>query len=239
MAQRRMLAKSISTSRKVSQLDYFSALLYTWIIPHCDDFGRMDGDAALVKAIVFPLFTCTIEDVEKSLKELNRLKLVDFYDTDSGRFLEITNFRKFQTFKKDRPKKAIAPPPKKIPNGIQEIPDGTYKLSQVKLSQVKLTSAGAQVNNLISLFEPLNPTYEQIFKNRTQRGAMERLLEKFGAEKLAELVNSLPSLVSRPYYPRITTPLELEKNLGKLKLAWEQDKNKAVETKIRGLSIIT
>jgi hypothetical protein len=41
----------------------------------------------------------------------------------------------------------------------------------------------------------------------------------------------LPQLVVRPYYPRITTPLELERDMGKLRIAYEQDKNKVEKNK--------
>jgi hypothetical protein len=55
MANRRMISKSISTSRKLSRVSYLAALLFTWIIPHADDGGNMDEDWQIVAATVVPL----------------------------------------------------------------------------------------------------------------------------------------------------------------------------------------
>lgn len=74
--------------------------------------------------------------------------------------------------------------------------------------------AGNQVNLFLDLFKSVNPSYERLFGNKTQRAAVERLLKKWGAEKIKELIGLLPKTNSMKYAPTITTPLQLEEKLG-------------------------
>ena len=82
------------------------------------------------------------------------------------------------------------------------------------------------INKFIAMFKNVNPFYELLFKNKTQRAAVERLLKKYGEEWLENLINRLPEIVKMPYAPQITTPYELETKLGRLKVFLEQEKNK-------------
>lgn len=172
-----MLAKSISTSSKLSKVSYFDALLFTWIIPHCDDFGRMDGDASLVKAKVFPLFPCSLDDVEISLQALKTKNLLEIYQVKGGRYLKITVFDKFQTFKKDRPRVAEYPPPKRFQmesNGIQMEPISEVKLSEVNLSEDKVPTP----REIACRFFSENP-------NDEQQAVISKLIENGMPENIA------------------------------------------------------
>jgi phage replication O-like protein O len=82
------------------------------------------------------------------------------------------------------------------------------------------------INKFIAMFKNVNPSYELLFKNKTQRAAVERLVKKYGEEWLENLINRLPEIVKMPYAPQITTPYELEAKLGRLKVFLEQEKNK-------------
>jgi len=133
-----MISKSISTSKKLSALSTFEALLFTWIIPHCDDYGRMDGNAKIVKGIVMPLRDEPVEDVEKALKELTKKQLIERYTIEDEEYLQIEKWEDHQTFKTDRNRVAKYPP---NPNGTQletNWKNRPSKLSEVKLSEVKI-----------------------------------------------------------------------------------------------------
>ena len=100
------------------------------------------------------------------------------------------------------------------------------------------------VSDLINKFAPVNPSYRLLFSQTPQRSAIVRLLKtadegdqgteaETEAEKLerrhialARLIDALPSIVTRPYAPRVTTPCELERNLGKLRIFVQQEKAK-------------
>ena len=78
------------------------------------------------------------------------------------------------------------------------------------------SAAGKEINDLIELFKEINPNYERLYSNTTQRAALERLVKKFGPEKMANGIKSLPAVVGQKYAPRITTPLQLEQKMGEL-----------------------
>jgi len=103
MANRRMISKTISTSKKLMKISDFAALLFSWIIPHCDDYGHMDGSPEMVRGIVVPLRNKTIEEVKNALQELEGADLIKNYDVKSEKYLEIIKWSEFQTFKNDRP----------------------------------------------------------------------------------------------------------------------------------------
>lgn len=86
--------------------------------------------------------------------------------------------------------------------------------------------AGNRLNDLIELFKPINPSYERLFSNKTERAALERLVNKFGDKAVESMIKILPQIVKKPYAPKITTPYQLERDLGKLKIFFEQEKGR-------------
>lgn len=83
-------------------------------------------------------------------------------------------------------------------------------------SQGDASPEGKIINELIEKFKPINPSYEQLFANKTQRVCLERLLKKMGREKLEKIIDFLPTIFGKPYAPVITTPFQLEKKLAEL-----------------------
>lgn len=86
--------------------------------------------------------------------------------------------------------------------------------------------AGKEIQELIDLFEPINPSYSRMFRNKTERAAAGRLIGKYGFEKISAFVKTLPIVLSRPYAPRVSSPYQLERKLGELKQFIAQEKNK-------------
>lgn len=154
MAQRRMLSKSISTSKKLSKVDLLDALVFTWLIPHCDDFGRMDADPAMVKGIVLPVRSETVEQIAISLKNLNNIGLIKIYNVNGEEFLEIEKWEEHQTFKTDRGRMIKYPFPEQ--DGNHRIPNGNHRIplsNEVKLSEVKSsTKNGAAHKNIFEFY---------------------------------------------------------------------------------------
>lgn len=82
------------------------------------------------------------------------------------------------------------------------------------------------VNNLIKLFEPINPAYTKMYANRTQREALRSLLRTYSAQDIESIIKLLPNVITRPYAPRITTPYELLMKFGSLMAYIKQESNK-------------
>ena len=137
-----MISKSISISKKVNQLDDVAALIYTWIQPHTDDFGCMDGDPDSIKAIVVPRRNYTEEQVEKALDQMEGHDLIVRYEIEGENYIQVARFEEHQTFRNDRPRRSQYPQPTDIPMTPKRKTKGDKrqrKLSEVKLSEEKET----------------------------------------------------------------------------------------------------
>ena len=96
---RRMLSRTISTSEKLWKLKSFEAkLLFSWMICHCDDEGRMEGEPNIVKAVVFPLEKIKPVKIGEYLHEMSKIGLIKWYKVDGKRYIELENWDTFQTF---------------------------------------------------------------------------------------------------------------------------------------------
>ena len=104
---RRMLSSTISTSQKISKISLLAKLIFTWMLPNCDDYGQRAGDADSVRWEVIPRIDVTVEEVESCLVEMEKTGLVDRFNESGKMYLKLSNFDSFQTFKNDRPRQNI------------------------------------------------------------------------------------------------------------------------------------
>ena len=85
-AESRLIYSSVSTSERVSSLGAKGALIYTWLITHCDSQGRLQGKPTIVKQLVVPFIEeITTGDVNEALELMENQNLVIRYTDDSGR----------------------------------------------------------------------------------------------------------------------------------------------------------
>ena len=78
------------------------------------------------------------------------------------------------------------------------------------------TQASRDVEEVISLFESVNPSYKKMFANKTQRSSVSRLLVQWPRPQLDKIIAFLPQTNKEKYAPTITTPLQLEDKIGTL-----------------------
>ena len=122
--------------------------------------------------------------------------------------------------------------PNEIKGVLQTAPNKNHREEELCNKILATQSvAGKEINELIELFKPINPSYEKFFSNTTQRKAVERLSKKIGFEKMAAAIKFLEKSNSNQYAPTITTPLQLEDKLASL-VAFankEKLKNKTIQ----------
>tara|TARA_R100001086_G_scaffold247916_2_gene183507 strand:- start:485 stop:1162 length:678 start_codon:yes stop_codon:yes gene_type:complete len=224
----------------------------------------MDGDAPMVRAVVVPLRTYTDEQIEEALAELEKVGLIERYKVEDDTYLEIVGFADTQKFRSDRDRIGQFPDRRgKLPRASstgepvvnQEtttgIPEGeNRRTSKVKTSKVKSNKTakakkafesktdGKMINDLIALFEPINPAFEKLFKQTTQRRALDEMVVKHGFEIMKNTIQSLSVTNGKKYAPTITTPMQLQNNLGKLIAFWQKEKDagRSKGKKIAGLN---
>ena len=97
MARGRMISKSLSTSRKFaaagrSSSGEFAQLLYLMLVPHCDDFGRQEGDPFTVKHKVLPTSERSEIEFGGALSVLRDVGLIKWYESNASQIIEIIRF---------------------------------------------------------------------------------------------------------------------------------------------------
>ena len=100
MANRRMISKSISVSTKVNSISDFSALLFTWMVPHADDYGVLDGDEGTIKALVVPrrkqTVLQTVLQTGQALAEMQKAGLIWRYIYKNRKYIQFVNWEENQ-----------------------------------------------------------------------------------------------------------------------------------------------
>ena len=98
-AESRLIYNTISTSERVANLGAKGALLYTWLITHCDSQGRTQGKPITVRTTVCPLIDdITKEDVAEALELMAEQDLIIRYRDDKGReLIQISDWWSWQT----------------------------------------------------------------------------------------------------------------------------------------------
>ena len=97
-ARGRMLSWKISIDRAVGDLSCDSArLLFTWMIAHADNLGRLRGDPSWVREEVMPLIrSARPRRVGKWLDEMKNLELIDYYEVDGIKYVQFRKWDKHQ-----------------------------------------------------------------------------------------------------------------------------------------------
>lgn len=108
-ARARMLSPSISVSERVNELSLKGALLYTWMIAHADDQGRMSGVTKTLKARVVPMRDdVTKSDIDVLLEEMLEQELIKIYD-DDGPVIQLLGWQDFQHLRSPKPSRHRPP----------------------------------------------------------------------------------------------------------------------------------
>ena len=129
--QYRLLWTGISDSKKMKAISGEKVfrigchLVYTWLLPWCDDDGRMPGEPLKILANVAPNEDFSLKEIEKILVELTRVGLIIWYEiypndnqtttkcqpgSQNEKFIQVLDWDKYQHIRKDRYKSSIYTP---------------------------------------------------------------------------------------------------------------------------------
>jgi len=110
----RIIKESICTSDSIDSLSWFEEVLFYRLIVNCDDFGRYDGRAAIIKNRLFPLHEddLTLDTVETALESLADADLITMYEHNGRPYLYLNTWDDHQRI---RAKKSKYPSPDSNP----------------------------------------------------------------------------------------------------------------------------
>jgi len=133
MNQYRLLWTGISRSKRIKNVSgprWFRLachLVYTWLLPWADDDGRLLGDPLYILANIIPNEGLSITEIEKILIELDKVRLIEWYQVDGEKFIQVYGWEEHQRIRKDRYKPSIYPAWQPHDNQVttEGKPDGT------------------------------------------------------------------------------------------------------------------
>lgn len=233
MAQRRMFTLKIVDTDAFLDMPHSSQLLYFHLSMRADDDGFVANPKKITrmlgtqeddyKLLVVKKFIIPFENgicVIKHWKMHNYIQVDRYTQTTYSEELAILSLDNNNGYRMNE--ECIQDVVQSVSTGKVRLELGKSKVSINNTSTVKakklLVSEQARglINPIIELFKEVNPNYKTFYSNKTQRSSLERMLKEFGEEKLCATIRALPNYIYKPYAPKITSPLELEKNLGKL-----------------------
>ena len=107
----------------------------------------------------------------------------------------------------------------------------TKDTSKETLLDKKLVSMKKEYNPLgaeiIKGFETVDPKNKTYYGNTTQRGACDFLIEEYGLQEVLTRILVLPKTNGTPYFPSITTPVQLRDKWVQLEKAVERTRKEA------------
>lgn len=104
-----MLHAKISVSLQVNKLPEPAQLLFTWMISHADDEGRLKGDSESVRALVVPMKHWSLKRMESYLDAIKREGLIYRWQENNECFIEFVKWTDHQYIQKDRFKASTLP----------------------------------------------------------------------------------------------------------------------------------
>lgn len=120
-------------------MSIFAQLLFTWTIPHLDDFGRITGDPKVLKAMVMPMHDDkSIADLEKAINEMIDQGLIERYVANDIPVIWYKNFENHQSGLKKRTKSKFPDNPT-IPGNSEKFQElhGKAEPSEAKETEPK------------------------------------------------------------------------------------------------------
>lgn len=159
MARRRMIDPNFWQSEDISKLTIRQRLLFIGLFSNADDEGKLRGNPAFIRSIVFPYEDFTTTDVEKDLKDIEEVGSIIQYTVDDSKYILIVNWKKFQRV--DKPQRSVIP--NHNPNSKNESKndyENDYGVKESKLVQGSLEEESIKVPH--SAFN--DPIKDRIFK---------------------------------------------------------------------------
>lgn len=239
MAKQRYVNTRFWSDTYISNLDPIEKLLFLYFLTN--ERTNVCGIYELPLKIMAVETGIEKDMIEKIIRRFTKEKKVFYYQG----WVRVVNFPKHQDTSNPHIKKGIELAESLIPAQIKEklyaidslyiaygrTPNNSNSNSNLNSNSNSIATDVAEktgfiINSLIKDFEPINPSYEKFFSNKTQRAALERLLKKHSENNVRGFIKYLPFINEDKYAKgKSITPLEMENNLAHIYNHYKQKKN--------------
>lgn len=168
----------------------------------------------------------TKNQVDSFLRWAKSVSMLTTQKTTRGMIVKITNYSKYQTldnyYYNIKTDTGTETEPKQNRNRTDTIQKNDKECKKND-NVLQADACGKKINQLMKLFEPINPTIN--YGHKTNRSALKVLLEKYGYEKIVNTINYAISIQGKKYAPTITTPYQLKNKMGDLTVYYKKENN--------------
>jgi len=186
----RIIKESICTSCDIEQLSPMEEVFFYRLIVNCDDYGRMDGRAPILRAKCFPLRLGKVSDamVDGFLAKLVNVGMVQTYVVTGKPYIQISAWERHQ---QQRAKRSKYPSPDG--NGYQVISNAPVIQSESEIEKENTKEKELKHEIRPGIFLS-SPEHERLIKQFGEAGADERI------EKLSLYLLSTGKKYKSHYY---------------------------------------
>lgn len=172
------------------------------------------------------------------LKELENIGLLSRRRRSDGKVdynIEYTNSQSpHEGLRVDKPKSPMGTEPDG--HGAERGPISNMERDSKKENDSKIKtpeqSSGADIGEVIHVFEVINPACKNFYGNPNQRKACDQLIQSYTYDRVISVITkTLPRTNVIPYLPNITTPMQLRDRWSSLEAGILKMKNKGVVEK--------
>ena len=178
-----MIEVSIAKDKAFNSLSEFAQLLYLKILPHTDDYGRMEGDPATVKVIADGFSKRKTADYEAAMAEISKAGLWMWYETDRGKKVVQFNEDAFNRINAFMVKKRGQPEYPEYAASYQLISTDIEAISHIKQKaesrKQQVESKETEEKKKVAEFVALFPAEHQ------------KLIDELGAERTQRVIEIL------------------------------------------------
>lgn len=100
----RILKESITTSDSIDALTLFEEVFFYRLVVSCDDYGRMDGRAPILRARLFPLKNVSDKQINDAICSLCKVGILTAYTVDGRPYVKFTSWDKHQQIRAKKSK---------------------------------------------------------------------------------------------------------------------------------------
>lgn len=166
-------------------------------------------------------WTWSRDKVRRFLKYLETRQQIEQQKSPLTTLITVINYEQYQSEKQETRQQTIQQ--KDSRKTADDTQTRMIKNDKNDKEVILHSKQSSQVNELMGIFYKINPGLN--FGNKTQRGAMEWMIEKWGLEKARNTVEFACTVQGQQYAPTITSPLQLKNKIGDLTTFFKKQNN--------------
>lgn len=125
MARARMIARNITKSKKIAQLNDQERVIYAFILPFLDREGRINAHPTYLKGNVFLGLEYTEAQIDEATRRFHDVGLATIYPTEDAVVMEYASFAEFNRPNHREVESEFPPPSDELRNRVETRPSST------------------------------------------------------------------------------------------------------------------